>query len=69
MSLHTFTFSIGHPANELQFGIAILKEMRRSNVPVIGGLWPQGCEYGKLEVTSDPLEGKLTYIWDDEGGA
>ncbi len=42
-------------------GMAVLKELRRAGVPVLGILWPEGVQHGELTVTR--VDKQTIYTW------
>ncbi len=50
--------------NPVHLGLAVLGELRRRGVPVVGVLWPVGVEWGVLTVVGpDLLSGEVEYTW------
>lgn len=54
--------------NPIHRGLYILAELREIGVPVIGVLYPEGVEYGKLIVGEpDMMSGEVTWTWEVNG--
>jgi hypothetical protein len=50
--------------NPVLRGLKTLERLRAAGVPVIGVLWPEGVEYGHLELSEPDLgSGEVTYTW------
>jgi hypothetical protein len=61
----TFTvpWQQGGDANPIVLGNALLKDMQRAGVPVVGVLWPMGVTSGTLTSAYDETFGELLYTW------